>query len=96
MSQASTISSLLTQRDLLLREREEERERWESERQGWDRIAEALIRTKMWGGSVGEEVSPMANPNPPWQPERDGYSGIRKPEEVCFYVGFGPVLMRAC
>lgn len=93
MSQASTISSLLTQRDFLLREREEERERWEGERLGWDRIAEALIRTKTWGGNLSEEPPPpLANSISPWQPERDGYSGIRKPEEVCFYIGSGPGL----
>lgn len=45
-------------------------------------MAEALIRVKTRGGSLGEEAPPLANPTSPWQPERDGYSGIRKPEEV--------------
>lgn len=54
-------------------------------------MAEALIRVKTRGGSLGEEAPPLANPTSPWQPERDGYSGIRKPEEVCF--GWGSLML---
>ncbi|KAJ7135445.1 hypothetical protein C8R43DRAFT_955967 [Mycena crocata] len=41
--QADTISSLVHQRDYLTRRIEEERSRWESERDSWERTSEALI-----------------------------------------------------
>ncbi|PPQ97743.1 hypothetical protein CVT26_001775 [Gymnopilus dilepis] len=41
--QAETIASLTAQRDFVIREVEEERERWRSEKEGWDRTAEALL-----------------------------------------------------
>lgn len=42
-SQAETISGLVKQRDLLFQERDEDHKRWQAERDGWDRMAEALI-----------------------------------------------------
>lgn len=41
--QAVVISALVAQRDFLVRQAEEERERWTSEKDGWSRMAEALI-----------------------------------------------------
>ena len=41
--QANTIAELRTQRDFIARQAQEERERWHSERENWDRTAEALI-----------------------------------------------------
>ncbi|KAF8805994.1 hypothetical protein BYT27DRAFT_7025856, partial [Phlegmacium glaucopus] len=41
--QADAISVLTLQRDFLVRQAEEDRERWRSEREGWDRMAEALL-----------------------------------------------------
>ncbi|KAI0677171.1 hypothetical protein C8Q78DRAFT_72757 [Trametes maxima] len=41
-SQADTIADLVFQRELLLRDRADERQRWQSERDSWDRTAEAL------------------------------------------------------
>ncbi|KAL7282683.1 hypothetical protein ACG7TL_004157 [Trametes sanguinea] len=41
-SQAETIARLAFQRDMLLQERLAESERWQSERESWDRIAETL------------------------------------------------------
>lgn len=41
--QAETIAGLTVQRDFLAEQAEEERERWESEKDGWARMAEALI-----------------------------------------------------
>ncbi|TFK44265.1 hypothetical protein BDQ12DRAFT_672673 [Crucibulum laeve] len=43
MRQAEVISGLTAQRDFLLRRADEEGARWQSEKEGWDRIAEALI-----------------------------------------------------
>ncbi|TFY55433.1 hypothetical protein EVJ58_g8250, partial [Rhodofomes roseus] len=43
-SQAETIATLTLQRNLLLHGLEEERARWDVERQGWDRSADALFR----------------------------------------------------
>ncbi|EGN94948.1 hypothetical protein SERLA73DRAFT_113661 [Serpula lacrymans var. lacrymans S7.3] len=43
MRQASTISRLTEQRSYLVYQAEEQRLRWESERDGWTRMAEALI-----------------------------------------------------
>ncbi|KAJ4473521.1 hypothetical protein C8R41DRAFT_775748 [Lentinula lateritia] len=42
-SQAAIILDLSTQRDYLIQQAEEERARWESERDGWERASEALI-----------------------------------------------------
>ncbi|KAH7879544.1 uncharacterized protein C8R40DRAFT_1234017 [Lentinula edodes] len=42
-SQAAIILDLSTQRDYLIQQAEEERARWESEREGWERASEALI-----------------------------------------------------
>ena len=42
-SQAETISGLIKQRDLLLQDRDDDHKRWQAERDGWDRMAEALI-----------------------------------------------------
>lgn len=63
--QAQTISSLLEQRNYLIREAEEQRARWESERDGWGRMAEALIAQRhrtgrgagKEGGYVRDDVS---------------------------------------
>ncbi|KAJ7291135.1 hypothetical protein C8J57DRAFT_1704808 [Mycena rebaudengoi] len=43
LRQADTISSLISQRDYLTRQIEEDKSRWQSEREGWDRMSEALI-----------------------------------------------------
>lgn len=43
LRQADTIAGLVQQRDYLTRRVEEERSRWESEKESWDRISEALI-----------------------------------------------------
>lgn len=45
--QADTISSLTTQRDYIMREIEEERERWCVERDVWERTAEALLSQRV-------------------------------------------------
>lgn len=61
--QAETISALTLQRDYLIRQGEEERYRWISEKESWDRMAEALIsqRTKS-GNTVGNyEVCAFVN-----------------------------------
>jgi hypothetical protein len=42
-AQAETISNLIQQRDFLVQRSIEENERWESEREGWARAAQALI-----------------------------------------------------
>ncbi|KZT06539.1 uncharacterized protein LAESUDRAFT_725993 [Laetiporus sulphureus 93-53] len=41
--QAETIADLTEQRNQILQEREEEHARWQAEREGWERSAEALI-----------------------------------------------------
>ncbi|TFK46968.1 hypothetical protein OE88DRAFT_843394 [Heliocybe sulcata] len=41
--QAETIAQLIRQRDFLIRQAEEARARWDAEREGWNRKAEALI-----------------------------------------------------
>ncbi|SJL06782.1 uncharacterized protein ARMOST_10124 [Armillaria ostoyae] len=48
LEQADTISGLMQERELLLQLFSEERARWEAEKEGWERSAEALIsqRTK--------------------------------------------------
>ncbi|KAI0355314.1 hypothetical protein OH77DRAFT_1589795 [Trametes cingulata] len=43
-TQAETIAELTFQRNLLLRERTEERLRWQSEREAWDRTADILVK----------------------------------------------------
>ncbi|TFY83974.1 hypothetical protein EWM64_g35 [Hericium alpestre] len=50
LAQADTISDLTRQRDFLYKEIEEERARWEAEKQGFERIAEALIGKRSRGG----------------------------------------------
>ncbi|KAF8967486.1 hypothetical protein BDZ97DRAFT_2073535 [Flammula alnicola] len=44
--QADVIASLTAQRDFIVRQSEEERERWRSERETWERTAEALLSQK--------------------------------------------------
>lgn len=41
--QADIIAGLTQQRNFLLEEKAEEQQRWEAEREGWERMAEALI-----------------------------------------------------
>ncbi|KZT29515.1 hypothetical protein NEOLEDRAFT_1056832, partial [Neolentinus lepideus HHB14362 ss-1] len=41
--QAETIAQLTRQRDFLIRQAEDARERWDAEKEGWNRMAEALI-----------------------------------------------------
>jgi hypothetical protein len=57
-TQASTIQELCRQRDFIIKEVEEERARWEAERLGFDRVAEALIARRSHGGdsTYREEV----------------------------------------
>lgn len=43
LRQADTIADLVQQREYLTRQVEEERSRWESEKEGWDRMSEALL-----------------------------------------------------
>ncbi|KAJ7248604.1 hypothetical protein B0H12DRAFT_1301956 [Mycena haematopus] len=43
LRQADTISNLVRQRDYLSRRVEEERARWESDKEGWDRMSETLL-----------------------------------------------------
>ncbi|KAF9031247.1 hypothetical protein BDZ89DRAFT_1064113 [Hymenopellis radicata] len=54
-TQATVISSLATQRDLLVHTIEEERARWDGEREGWERSAEALIRRRPAGSNIDRE-----------------------------------------
>jgi hypothetical protein len=49
VAQAETIHQLAQERELITRELAEERERWEAERQGWSRMAEALIVKRRTG-----------------------------------------------
>ncbi|KAH9970347.1 hypothetical protein BJV74DRAFT_867176 [Russula compacta] len=49
-TQAKTIQELCRQRDFIIKEVEEERARWEAERLGFDRVAEALIARRSHGG----------------------------------------------
>ncbi|KAI0254867.1 hypothetical protein BJV78DRAFT_1120865 [Lactifluus subvellereus] len=57
-SQAKTIQDLSRQRDFIIKEVEEERARWDAERLGFDRVAEALIARRSHGGesTYREEV----------------------------------------
>jgi len=57
-TQANTIQELCRQRDFIIKEAEEERTRWEAERLGFDRVAEALIARRSHGGdsTYREEV----------------------------------------
>lgn len=61
-TQATTIQELCRQRDFIIKEVEEERARWEAERVGFDRVAEALIARRSHGGggesTYREEVRP--------------------------------------
>lgn len=57
--QAELISCLIDQRDMLVRQAEEQRLRWNSEKDGWARMAEALIaqQAKHRNSSDKDEVS---------------------------------------
>lgn len=44
--QAETIAALIAQRDYVLQQAAEDRERWKYERETWDRTAEALLSQK--------------------------------------------------
>ena len=57
-TQAKTIQELCRQRDFIIEEVTEERARWEAERLGFDRVAEALIAGRSHGGdsTYREEV----------------------------------------
>ena len=48
--QADAISVLTLQRDFLVRQAEEDHNRWRSEREGWDRMAEALLSLRNKSG----------------------------------------------
>ena len=56
--QADAISVLTSQRDFLVRQAEEDRDRWCSEREGWDRMAEALLshRSRTGNSATREDV----------------------------------------
>ena len=58
LSQAAIIAGLTSQRNFVIRQAEEERDRWQSERDGWERIAEALIaqRNKPGSSAAKDEV----------------------------------------
>lgn len=45
-TQATTIYELTQQRNFLLLENVEQQNRWDAERHGWDRMAEALLMKK--------------------------------------------------
>ncbi|SRR6266404_8694999 len=57
-TQANTIQELCRQRDFITKGVAEERARWEAERHGFDRVAEALIAGRSRGGdsTYREEV----------------------------------------
>jgi hypothetical protein len=61
--QADTISKLIEQREYLLRQAEDQRARWESERENWSRIAEAMVarRTKTLNAQEYNEVCPTCD-----------------------------------
>ncbi|KAJ6591123.1 hypothetical protein DFH09DRAFT_1138676 [Mycena vulgaris] len=61
--QAETISGLVHQRDYLTRQIEEERSRWECEKEGWERMAEALIiqRNRKVNGPDDSELQRMCH-----------------------------------
>jgi hypothetical protein len=65
LRQAEFITWLGSQRDLLVRSFEEERQRWEAEREGWDRMAEALLaqqaKTGITASGRDEEVEHKHN-----------------------------------
>lgn len=58
LSQAATIAGLTSQRNFVIRQAEEERDRWQSERDGWERTAEALVaqRSKPGSSAAKDEV----------------------------------------
>ncbi|KAG2110792.1 hypothetical protein DEU56DRAFT_749760 [Suillus clintonianus] len=62
--QAEIISCLIDQRDMLVRQAEEQRLRWNSEKDGWARMAEALIaqQAKHRISSDKDEVSHFSLP----------------------------------
>jgi hypothetical protein len=49
--QAETIAGLIEQRNYLIQQAEEQKSRWEAEKDGWARMAEALIARRNKGGS---------------------------------------------
>lgn len=51
------ISNLQARQEYLLTQMDEERERWECERNGWDRMGEALVRRRTKPGPA-----PAVNP----------------------------------
>jgi hypothetical protein len=57
--QAEIISCLIEQRDMLVQQAEEQRLRWNSEKDGWARMAEALItqQAKHKNAADRDEVS---------------------------------------
>ncbi|KAK0218910.1 hypothetical protein IW262DRAFT_1388056 [Armillaria fumosa] len=59
LEQASTISELMQEQELVLKLFSEERERWTAEKEGWERSAEVLIsqRTKETPDVLKTEVS---------------------------------------
>ncbi|KAJ6481718.1 hypothetical protein C8R45DRAFT_310590 [Mycena sanguinolenta] len=61
LRQADTISNLVQQRDYLTRQVEEERSRWQSDKEGWDRMSEALLtrRTRQLNGPSESELQKM-------------------------------------
>lgn len=59
-SQAETIASLTTQRDILIHQHAEACANWQVERDGWERSAEALIAQKTAVVAMTkDEVSPF-------------------------------------
>jgi len=62
-TQAKTIQELCRQRDFIINEVEEERTRWQAERLGFNRLAEALIARRSHGGesTYREEVRPFVS-----------------------------------
>lgn len=59
--QAETISELIQQRTLILRQREEEHDGWVAEREGWQRSAKALLlkQRSLADSASLEEVSAL-------------------------------------
>ncbi|KAF5321070.1 hypothetical protein D9619_000134 [Psilocybe cf. subviscida] len=55
--QAETIAALIAQRDYVLRQAADDRERWKYERETWDRTAEALLTQKASAPTKVEETN---------------------------------------
>ncbi|KAJ7177955.1 hypothetical protein C8R46DRAFT_1075463 [Mycena filopes] len=62
LRQADTIAGLIQQREYLARRVEEEKSRWESEKEGWDRMSEALLihRHRKVGGPDDSELKKIS------------------------------------